>query len=192
MDRISACFFDNWRIGIGDPSLLAWVTVAVYAVAALLCFAIVAGRRFGPRDPRREAAFWLIAGIILTALALNKQFDLQTVLTATGRCVARDEGWYKQRRFVQYQFIMVSAAAAVTVLLLAALWLRRTLGRTGLPLLGLIFVAGFVVIRAVSLHHVDRLLGYTVATERLRYLLELPGPALVAASALWLLLRRRA
>ena len=73
----------------------------------------------------------------------------------------------------------------------AAFTLRGTLRYTALPLLGVVFVMGFVLVRAVSLHHVDRLLSFTVATERLRWLLELPGPLIVAVSALWLLARSR-
>jgi hypothetical protein len=41
-----------------------------------------------------------------------------------------------------------------------------------------------VVVRAASFHHVDVLLGSTAAGIKLNWLLELPGPTLVALVAL--------
>lgn len=191
MQEFLDCIASSWTIRIGDPTPLGWMTAALYALAAALCFAILARRAFHSPYPRREAAFWLIAGLLLTALALNKELDLQSVLTSTGRCIARHQGWYRERRFFQYDFILALGAATAACLVAAAFTLRGTLRYTALPLLGVVFVMGFVLVRAVSLHHVDRLLSFTVATERLRWLLELPGPLIVAVSALWLLARSR-
>ena len=50
-------------------------------------------------------------------------------------------------------------------------------------LLGLGFVCVFVVVRAASFHHVDSLLGTWVFGVKMNWVLELPGPILVALVA---------
>ena len=92
---------------------------------------------------------------------------------------------------VQRDLILGLGLAAFVVLLVSAYGLRGTLGRTGLPLLGLIFVAGFVLIRAAGFHHVDVLLQDRFAATTVNWLFEVPGPVLVSVSAIWLLARRK-
>jgi hypothetical protein len=70
-----------------------------------------------------------------------------------------------------------------------ALLMRSILGRVWLALLGLGFVCAFVLMRAASFHHMDALIGTWVLGMKMNWLLELPGPALVALVAMR---RRRA
>lgn len=178
------CALQRWSPGIGDPNVMGWLTVVVYALAAM-----ATGRRAmrGPfeADSRlRERLFWGIATGLLVLLAVNKQLDLQTFFTEIGRCVARAQGWYEDRREVQLRFIIgivIAGAAAIVCLWLV---MRGTLKRTGLAVLGLGFVCSFVLIRAAGFHHVDTLINTTVAGLRMNWLLEMPGPALVAIAAL--------
>ena len=73
----------RWRPGIGDPTFLGWVTVAAYFAAALAC-----GRawRLDRRarlagDRSSSPTFWLILSLLLAFLGINKQLDLQSLLT---------------------------------------------------------------------------------------------------------------
>ena len=120
----------------------------------------------------------------MLALGVNKQLDLQSLLTMIARCHAQLSGWYDVRRIVQEAFIYLIAAAGVVTLGLMALVLRGILGRIWPALLGLGFVCLFVVVRAASFHHVDVLLGSFAGGIKLNWLLELPGPILVALVAL--------
>lgn len=178
------CAFTQWSPGLGDNHPMGWLTVVVYLVAAFA--AASAARSMPGSDPRtrRERAFWWGAAGILLALGVNKQLDLQSLMTMIARCHAQLSGWYDVRRIVQEAFIYLIAAGAVVVLGLMALLLRGILGRIWPALLGLGFVCLFVVIRAASFHHVDVLLGSTAAGIKLNWLLELPGPTLVALVAL--------
>jgi hypothetical protein len=101
-----------------------------------------------------------------------------------GRCHAELAGWYENRRMVQREFILAVAVAGVVALGLLAWLLRGILGRVWVALLGLGFVVVFVVTRAASFHHVDILISTTVLGVRMNWLLELPGPLLVAVVAL--------
>lgn len=157
---------------------LAWLAVAGYLAGAWLCL-----RQRGLTAVPRARWFWLIAGLAMLALGLNKQLDLQTALTAWGRQLARDGGWYGQRRAVQRAFVMGAAGLAL-VAGLATAWAVRGLGRrVFVVLFGLCVLGLFVVVRAASFHHVDVLLRQPVLGLRLHILLELAGIAIVIAGA---------
>jgi hypothetical protein len=178
------CAFTQWSPGLGDNHPMGWLTVATYLAAALA--AIYAARSMPGVEPRtwRERVFWWIAAGIMLVLAVNKQLDLQSLLTMIARCHAQLSGWYEVRRIVQEAFIYLIAVGGMVALGLMAVLLRGILGRIWPALLGLGFVCVFVVIRAASFHQVDVLLGSYAVGLKLNWLLELPGPILVALVAL--------
>ena len=178
------CAFAQWSPGIGDNTPVGWLTVAVYLGAAWA--AARAAGACAPTDPlgRRERLFWWAAAVLLLALAINKQLDLQTFVTAVARCHAQLSGWYEQRREVQRLFIFAVAGGSVLGLLFLTVALRRLIGRVWLALVGLGFVCAFVAIRAASFHRFDTLIGTTISGFRMNWLLELPGPILVILVAL--------
>lgn len=184
MSTTLTCAFAQWSPGLGDNTLMGWITVLVYLLAALAA-GRVARRLTGP-DPllRRERRFWIIVTGLMLVLALNKQLDLQSLLTMIGRCHAQLAGWYDIRRQVQEGFIIAVALGGLVTLGVLALLLRGILGRVWLALAGLGFVCVFVVVRAASFHHVDVTLGSSISGIKLNWLLELPGPTLVALVAL--------
>ena len=174
-----------WSPGIGDPSVVGWVTVALYALAAILCFrcaswvkarADVVGRKL-------EVLLWRITAVTLCFLCINKQLDLQTAMTEFGRIVAYQQGWYAVRFKVQKAFIAVFALSGFLVLswLLAATWhLSRSLK---LAIIGLCFIGVFVLIRASSFHHVDVFLGKRFFDAKWNWILEIGGISVVTVAA---------
>lgn len=186
------CAFTQWSPGLGDNHWMGWLTVVVYLLAAVAS-GLAAYRLAGAEGADgRERRFWILAAGLMLALALNKQLDLQSLLTMIARCHSRLAGWYEVRRRVQEGFILLVAVGGLAVLGLLALFLRAILKRIWLALLGLGFVCVFVVVRAASFHHVDIALGSTLAGVRLNWLLELPGPTLVALVAMHRRARLRA
>lgn len=181
----------RWHPGIGDPTALGWVTVAAYLVAAIAC--ALASRREpmtdGTRRPAgRPSRFWLLLAALMLALGINKQLDLQSLVTQTGRDVVRALNLYSGRREIQMGFIAVViliCLATVTGLLWVS---RRTLRRRGTAIAGMMFILGFVMIRASSFHHVDAFLGAQLVGLRWNWILELGGISVVAAAALRILL----
>jgi hypothetical protein len=175
---------ERWRPGIGDPTVLGWVTVAAYLVAALGSFwAAWREPRTDNQRPTRPAAFWLVLCGLLVALAINKQLDLQSLLTQSARDLLRSLGLYRQRRVLQVGFIgtvAVVCISAATALLWAA---RRRLPERWLALLGTAFIFGFVVVRAASFHHVDVFLAARIGGMKWNWVLELGGIISVAVSA---------
>ncbi|MEM1108002.1 MAG: hypothetical protein AAGH99_04845 [Planctomycetota bacterium] len=184
----------RWRPGIGDPSLGGWVTVAAYLVVGLMAWrrgwverkrggnggGIIRGRGWG-----RASVFWLIAGAALVLLAVNKQLDLQSLVTDVGRVWAHEAGWFEERRRVQRLFVIGVAGVGLLVGLVGVWWVWPVRRRCGLGLLGMVWLGTFVVVRAASFHHFDGLLGERVAGLKWNWIAELGGIVLVAAGAWW-------
>ncbi|HMO06041.1 MAG TPA: isopropylmalate isomerase [Paracoccaceae bacterium] len=199
MRGILACTLETWRPVIGDPGWQGWTTVAVYAATALLALALARAAPFPRASRGRERAFWGLVAVLMAALAVNKQLDLQSALTAAGRCTALAQGWYEGRRPVQAAFLIAIAGLGLVLLAVLLAVLRGTWARSALPVAGLVFVTGFVMMRAVGFHGFDAMLGLpvpgtvpgTVLGLRANTLLEWTGPVLIAATALVLLRRRR-
>lgn len=175
-----------WRPGIGDPTLMGWIITIAYAVAALLCFrtTLISWHQASRSSTStRRTLFWLVVTLFAFFLGVNKQLDLQTWLTETGRIVAREQGWYEQRHVVQMWFV---AGVGVTGLglLVGCFWLGRSVLRQHpFALLGMIFLACFVIMRAVSMHHVDEVLGLRLSGLKIRWILEFGGIMCLGFSA---------
>ena len=173
----------RWHPGIGDPSVIGWVTVGAYVLAGVLC-AMCAARASRELSDPRQRRFWAAIAVLMLALGTNKQLDLQTWFTEVGRDMARAQGWYAIRHAVQLAFIAVLAVLG----LLCQVWLYRMLRDFGaevrLAAIGLTFLTVFVVMRAASFHHADTLLGLHVGGWlTVNGMLELGGIGCVAWAA---------
>ena len=178
----------RWQPGIGDPTLMGWLTVLAYFAAAWFCWralqAIVRAPRASLRGRWRLAGFWWVLAILLLFLGINKQLDLQSLLTQIGRDMAVAQGWYEERRQIQLRFIVAMAVTSLIVTVGAALWLRHHLRELADGLLGVGILLGFIAIRAASFHRVDALLTTEILGFRFNWLMELGAIALIAFSAL--------
>jgi hypothetical protein len=174
----------RWRLGIGDPSVLGWVTVAAYVVSALGCF-LAASRELRPAGsrPAHFSSFWLVLASLMIALGINKQLDLQSLITQIGREMVLAQNLYSERRELQAVFILAVAlfcAGSLALFLWAA---RRNLRGRWPALIGIVFILGFVVIRAASFHHVDAFLASRLGGLKWNGVLEIGGTCAVALAA---------
>ena len=177
----------RWMPGIGDPSAMGWVTVIAYFVAALVCWR--ASRRAGGWDPYADTdpkLAWVFMGLamLLAALGVNKQLDIQSLLTQFGEDLAREGGWYENRRVVQTLFVIGMGTVSVATGAVALWWLRDRLGQLWPAIAGTTLLLGFVVIRAASFHHVDWLLYRSTGPIKLNWVFELGGLAFIGFGAL--------
>lgn len=179
-----ACAHENWSPGIGDPHVMSWVIVGVYVIAALAALTLAVLNFFDGPGAARERMFWGGIGVVLAFLAVNKQLDLQSLLTAIGRCHAQLTGWYDDRASMQRGFIRGLAAGALLTAVALAWFLRASLRRNALAVLGFAFVLGFVVIRAVGFHDVDHLISTEWKSLRVNWILELSGLVLILLAAI--------
>jgi len=170
-----------------DPTLLAWFITCAYFVGAGLT--MVAARGSANVTDRN---FWIGCTALLVLLGFNKQLDLQGYITTIGRSLARQEGWYEQRRFVQTAFVSALSITAALSLALLARWLRRSTSAVKIAALGIVLLLAFVLWRAASFHHMDRWVTRSVAGMRSGWWLELTGIIVIALSAFASFRRNRA
>jgi len=177
----------RWRPEIGDPTVMGWVTVLIYGLAAL-----AAGLAMWRAAKIEDRRMWALVALLMTLLCLNKQLDLQSLFTDIGRVIAGREGWYEKRRAIQKIFVLgVLGTSAVVTGFMA--WRFRSFWKMHFLLAaGLAFLLTFIVVRAVSFHHVDLFLKSEVSGFRMNWFLELGGIALILGAAVMDLLKRRA
>ena len=206
----------SWSPGIGDPTVVGWVTVVGYLVASGLCWRQFrrldetdgGGQRAGGRSTpgtavsaiaralvttrgrlralpahERLRALWLGLAVVLLLLGINKQLDLQTIVTELGRIAAKAHGWYGSRRPVQLVFILLVALVGLGVFRAVLLLAEGELRSMRVVLLGTLFLVCFVTIRAASFHHIDRLLGTDIGGFRMNWIIEIGGILLIIVGA---------
>lgn len=150
----------TWRPGIGDRNPFAWCVTVVYFLACWLCLSAGSVNRTASRHSGKSSPWWswyVFAGMVLL-LGMNKQLDLQVLLTQIGREVARHQGWYSQRRPVQAAFILAGTLMGMACAAIGYFVLRQHWRQVGVAYLGVICLTTFVLIRAASMHHIDVLL----------------------------------
>lgn len=164
---------------------MGWVTVAAYFAAAALVLLVCLRLKQQPQNAAPpERRFWWLLLLLLAFLGVNKQLDLQTLLTEVGRRLARAQGWFQYRRTVQAVFVLAFGACGFAAYLWVWRSVRASLRQCALALAGLWFLGCFVLVRAASFHHVDAFLSSGPAGIRMNWVLELGGIAVTAAGAL--------
>ena len=175
----------SWRPGIGDPTIGGWITVVLYLLASISCWRTAGLIGLRDRDGRQDSRAWYAIAVLFLGLGINKQLDLQTALTELGRVVEVFGGWYDERQTVQIYFVGGVAAVSVTITSVLLLWARRSPIQTWLALVGSCLVLGYVLIRAASFHHIDRLIGRTILGLRWNWVLEMGGITIVLLASEW-------
>jgi hypothetical protein len=175
----------GWKPGIGDPTIYGWLTVGAYALGAFYCWHAA---NFGPP---RERGFWLVLSAIMAFLCINKQLDLQTLMTDIGRYYAKQNGWYDQRAKVQLAFILALGAASTLVTAALLIWMRRSRWPVWGACVGLALLLFFVFVRATSFDKMDWLISQHLAGVKANHAMELGGIGFVTAFA-WAATRSRA
>src|SRR5262249_41201798 len=96
----------SWRLAWNDPTPLGFCIAAAHLLASGLSYAT---GRIDRRQAEKSsiAWFWFVLALAMLGLGLNKQLDLQNLLTAIGREIARQGGWISQRRTVQFVFVCI-------------------------------------------------------------------------------------
>lgn len=181
----------RWHLGIGDPTVIGWVTVVAYAAAAWFAWRARARCLRVARKPGKDPTvarnlvkmswMWFAFFVVLVLLGINKQLDLQTWLTETARDLSIQQGWYEERRRYQALFIGLVAVGGITGILLAIRLFLPVIRHVWMALLGMALLGMFVIIRAASFHYVDILLNSGPAP--LNAVLELGSLAVLIVAA---------
>ena len=165
---------------------MGWVTVAAYFLTALIALRLVLNsRRWFPADIYpAQRRFWLVVFLLMLALGINKQLDLQSLITEMGRYYAARDGWLEYKRYVQVGVIISILAVAAVSLSFFFIRMRQLLRINWLAIAGLTCLLVFIISRATSFHHMDIFIGVSILGARVNWIMELGGLAAIALSAL--------
>lgn len=184
-------FFQDigWHATIGDPSVMGWVTVVAYFCSAAFTFKVFlsSSHIFSAGLVAKQKGFWLTLAVILFFLGINKQLDLQSLLTAIGKYYAHRDGWYENRRELQIFIVISTIIFMLTLFLLFVVNMGELFKTNRLAIVGLAFLLLFIMLRATSFHHMDMLIDFTILGVRLNWVLELSGIGMILISALSLI-----
>ena len=176
----------EWTAGIGDPTFMGWLTVALYFFTAFLALRVVvsSGFLFVGENEKLQKQFWLYVALILLFLGINKQLDLQSLLTAIGRYSAHRDGWYENRRFIS-TVVIVAILSILSIAMMLFIHRMKPILKTNLPaIIGLCFLLLFVIIRATSFHHMGLLVSKKIWGIRMYLALEQIGILAIIFSAI--------
>ena len=185
-DVITAFDKVEWSFESHDP-VWAWIIVGMYSVAALIALkaCLLAERSGFPREIKKKSRiFWIFLFALMLFLAVNKQLDLQSYLTAVMREVAHSEGWYKSRRSVQRDAIIVLGLLAFLILSYLLYIIYHLPTPYKITLAGAICTFFFIGMRASSFHHMDFLVAQPVWGIKLHILIEISGGVIVSIGGL--------
>lgn len=162
---------------------MGWLIMAAHAGAAIACWRAARradapeGRAAGMRRP------WVLMSVLMALLCLNKELDLQSLLTDIGRVTARNQGWYRERREFQMAVILGALGVSLAVAVFSLLRFRHFWMKNALLLTGLVLLSTFIAVRAISFHHVDTLLKTRFIGDKMNWFLELSGIAFIWLAA---------
>lgn len=180
-----------WQPQIGDPTFAGWFTVFSYFLSAYLSFKAWRSLRAGAGSHHKEKSFWFALGLLCLLLGINKQLDLQSLLTAVGKYLAHKQGWYQSRRVVQEAFIVMVLILGAGFIAWGLRFFKGILNRNWLAFTGTVFLVVFILIRATSFHHMDQLIGLRILGFKMNWLLELSGIYCIALNAKRIMKRRK-
>ena len=175
----------RWAPGIGDPTVIGWITVIVYFIVAVICLkaAFTTIQNNKQTTEKSIKTFWIFLTLFLVALGINKQFDFQSLLTQIGRDISVEQGWYKHRRIVQMYFVSMIGTIGIIALTFLIKTYHNTYSSIKITLAGCITLFVFIVIRASSFHHIELLIDMKLFGIKVNWLLELGSLVIIGIGA---------
>jgi len=143
-----------------DATAVPGLLIHELGVLAYVLVAILVWRAYR-RSIRGELA-WVLALIAFGALAIDQQFGLLEAVVDMVRGASREQSWYRERRPVQREFILLVSACTAGALAVLFVVLRREAWQLRLTVVAAVGLLALALIRAVSLHSIDALFGRAI------------------------------
>ena len=170
----------------GHLTPLGWAMLTLYMGAALFAFRAAAASN--SRNSVAMGRVWICLGVILSALGLNKELDLQTLLIEFGRHVAHSEHLFAYRLKLYLVFFLGFMLAIIVLLTVVMLRFSSDIGifarQFPLAISGCGLICAYIVIRAALIDNVDLILGVGLKQIPFLWLLEAGGLLLIMVQAI--------
>lgn len=132
----------------------------------------------------REVRFWRGAGGILLLLGLNKSINLNFLLTAWARALARHLGTYDGRSSAQLILLVSLALGGGAILYTMRRTLRNWMASSPLAGAGLLILFAQIAVRTVSWHPIQTTLALDILGWKLKWIVEGGAQCLILAGIL--------
>jgi hypothetical protein len=162
------------------PNGGAWVTAVMYFVTAYSC-----RKTSTCCAATTEHYVWTLIAVALMTLGLVELINLPTIIADLVRSTAKEGGWYGHREFYQVRLIYLAGVAlpvAVVALLFGA---RNTSIQCGIAVVLAGFIVGYIIVRAISLHSVDAIMGRTMFGIHFNRIPEIGAVGLILLLSAW-------
>jgi hypothetical protein len=133
----------------------------------------------------RERTIWLLESALLFSLAISTAINAPALVTETFRSIAMDDGWYVLRGSGQVRLISISLGAFAIAAIASVFWSRSAAFQASLVLLASLVLIAFIVVRAISLHAIDRIVFARIAGVTISSIVEGAGIIAILMLALW-------
>jgi hypothetical protein len=133
----------------------------------------------------RERMIWQFQAILFFLLALNTALTVLVRLSALFRALAVSNDWYPDRMIFQEGVIVCLIGFGVVVASLGLYFARSTSWPAFFSLLASVVLVTFILVRAVSLHNVDRVLYVRFAGVTLSSAIEASWIGLILFFIIW-------
>jgi hypothetical protein len=145
----------------------------------------VSVRRISGYSEFREGTLWYVEAILLLLLAVNAGSGGLSRLTIFFRSAAMSSGWYPERGPAQLLSVLALLVALVYTAIVSFQWARRTSVPAVASLMGSVILVAFVILRAVSLHAIDRVLFARIASVTFSSMIEEGSILTILVLMLW-------
>lgn len=139
----------RWRLGIGDPTIEGWLICTLYFIGFILSFKKSINVKVNSTVSHKT---WTFISLTLLFLSLNKQLDLQTLISDTGRAIAINLELMEQRHIFKRVFILVVALCGIIFLIKYKENVVSFNKNYHLAFVGMTTLITFVFLRAISFH----------------------------------------
>jgi len=173
-----------WKDHRGDSSLIGW-TITLFYFFCFCCLSVLVFKVSIPHTS--DKVFWFTVTGIILFLAINKQLDLQMLVTDIARLVAKDYQVYEIRKPFQIRFISFFASIGFGTIILFILLFHKLHKSIFLASGGLAVLLLFLAFRLLSYHSVEVFMSRPIFGFSLFNILELTGVCMVCFAALWYL-----
>jgi hypothetical protein len=133
---------------------------------------------------------WFSLFVLLVLLGINKQLDLQLLLARIGKEVVVHEGWRKKWKLVNEIFLAAIGTGAMVAFVMLLRYVGEAWRKYWAPLLGLVLLGIFVLIRAGM--NIPRIEAVNMKFYTALHLMEVFTVLFIGASAMWSVRARRA
>jgi hypothetical protein len=165
-----------WIRYAGDFTFTGWFITAIYFIVFLLCILYLSKLN---KNPAKHEKPYVHFRIFLTGciflLGLNKQIDIQLLITDIGRTYSQAHGWYETRKYFQVEFLAVFSTIGLGLFFILCKALKNIWRSVFLPVTGLFILFSFVIIKASSLHILEHYFDKRIGGFNLFDISELTG-----------------